>query len=235
MPTPTTTYSLSKPTVGGDDNTWGSEINNNLDKLDDLLDGTLGITPNLVAGWEVGGTPITASGAEINYLTGASSNIQTQLDALGTIYEDGPDDVSSGAIFDFSSIPSGVNEIDILLYRVSSDAVSSNDFLIQIGTGGVPTTGGYISFATNFVTNASSSSGFVMRTSSPSTNFTVSMQLRRVPGTNQWLSSHIGGASSVVLLGNGEITLGGDLDIIRLRLVSGGGFDTGNWSIRCRK
>ena len=47
MPTPTTTYSLSKPTVGGDDNAWGTEINNNLDKLDDLLDGTLSITPNL--------------------------------------------------------------------------------------------------------------------------------------------------------------------------------------------
>jgi hypothetical protein len=67
MPTPTTTYSFSKPTVGADDNAWGTELNNNLDKLDDLLDGTLSIAPNLV-GWKVGGVSVTASAAELNYL-----------------------------------------------------------------------------------------------------------------------------------------------------------------------
>jgi len=93
MPTPTTTYSLSKPTVGGDDNAWGTEINNNLDKLDDLLDGTLSITPNLGTGWEVGGVAVTAtaaelnildgvttSTAELNYVDGVTSAIQTQID-----------------------------------------------------------------------------------------------------------------------------------------------------------
>ena len=92
MPTPTTTYSLSKPTVGGDDNAWGTELNANLDKLDDLLDGTLSIAPNLV-GWKVGGVAVTASAAELNildgvtastaelnYVDGVTSAIQTQLD-----------------------------------------------------------------------------------------------------------------------------------------------------------
>ena len=94
MPTPTTTYALSKPTVGGDDNAWGTEINNNLDKLDDLLDGTIGITPNLLTGWEVGGVAVTATAAELNvldgipgtltatelgYVDGVTSAIQTQL------------------------------------------------------------------------------------------------------------------------------------------------------------
>ena len=74
MPTPTTTYSLSKPTVGGDDNAWGTEINNNLDKLDDLLDGTLSITPNLATGWEVGGVAVTASAAELNILDGVTAS-----------------------------------------------------------------------------------------------------------------------------------------------------------------
>jgi fructose-specific component phosphotransferase system IIB-like protein len=81
MPTPTTTYSLSKPTVGGDDNAWGTEINNNLDKLDDLLDGTLSITPNLATGWEVGGVAVTSTAAELNFVDGVTSNIQTQLNA----------------------------------------------------------------------------------------------------------------------------------------------------------
>jgi hypothetical protein len=74
MPTPTTTYSLSKPTVGGDDNTWGTEINNNLDKLDDLLDGTLSITPNLATGWEVGGVAVTSTAAELNILDGVTAS-----------------------------------------------------------------------------------------------------------------------------------------------------------------
>lgn len=92
MPTPTTTYSFSKPTVGADDNAWGTELNNNLDKLDDLLDGTLSIAPNLV-GWKVGGVSVTSSAAELNvldgitatvtelnYVDGVTSAIQTQID-----------------------------------------------------------------------------------------------------------------------------------------------------------
>ncbi len=45
MPTSTTTYGLQKPVVGGDTDTWGGHINDNLDKLDDVLDGTLPVTP----------------------------------------------------------------------------------------------------------------------------------------------------------------------------------------------
>lgn len=74
MPTPTTTYSLSKPTVGGDDNAWGTELNANMDKLDDLLDGTLSITPNLATGWEVGGVAVTASADELNILDGVTAS-----------------------------------------------------------------------------------------------------------------------------------------------------------------
>lgn len=40
MPTTTTSYSFQKPTVGGDDDNWGGYLNNNWDKVDDLLDGT---------------------------------------------------------------------------------------------------------------------------------------------------------------------------------------------------
>jgi hypothetical protein len=97
MPTPTTTYALSKPTVGGDDNAWGTELNSALDKIDDLFDGTTAIKPNLDAGlWKVGGTAVTATAAELNvldgipatltatelgYVDGVTSAIQTQLDA----------------------------------------------------------------------------------------------------------------------------------------------------------
>lgn len=82
MGTTTTTFALNKPTVGGDDNAWGTDLNANADKIDDLLDGTTAIKPNLSEGlWKVGGTAITATAAEINYIDGVTSAIQTQLDA----------------------------------------------------------------------------------------------------------------------------------------------------------
>jgi len=69
MPTTTTTYSFQKPTVGGDEDAWGGYLNANWDSVDDLLDGTTAIAPNLTSGsWQVGGVAITATGAELNYL-----------------------------------------------------------------------------------------------------------------------------------------------------------------------
>lgn len=129
--TTTTTYGLVKPEPNASQDTWGTKLNANLDSIDDLLDGTTAIKPNLSEGlWKVGGVAVTATAAEINSVTTkapiASPTFTGAVDAgdsvtLGsfTIYDSGTDLIvkyGANTVFKITSTGAVVAEGDVTAF-----------------------------------------------------------------------------------------------------------------------
>ena len=74
----TTNYAFVKPEVGASSDTWGTKLNTNLDSVDTLLGGVTNAEFEILDG-------ATISTVELNYLSGVTSSVQTQLNAKGTV------------------------------------------------------------------------------------------------------------------------------------------------------
>ena len=75
------TISITKPTVGGSENTWGTTVNAALDTIVDGINGTSGtIAPDLST-LTINGTDVTATAAELNILDGVTATT-TELNKL---------------------------------------------------------------------------------------------------------------------------------------------------------
>jgi len=171
-------------------------------------------------------TSPTMTGAVVSSM---ASSVITQSTSVAT---------TSGTSIDFTSIPSWVKRVTLMLNGVSTSGTSQ--FLVQIGAGSITNTG-YVSGAVA-AQNGAVSSGAVTSTAGFLANAAINTAAGLQTGTVTILnfSGNIWVASTVVAqtdgtrgnIGGGSVTLGGSLDRVRLTTVNGTDtFDAGSINI----
>lgn len=143
--------SITKPTVGGSEDTWGDTINTALDTIVDAVNGTSGTSAPNLSQLTINGTDVTADASELNILDGATVTtdelnvLDGDTAAISTTVE-GTDTV----VFNDGGTMKQVSLSDINTY-ISANATAANDATITISAGGGLSTGG--DFTTNAGTN----------------------------------------------------------------------------------
>jgi len=187
------------------------------------ISGTDGITSPTITttGVIVSGTTVADATAVIRPLVSATSVAST-----------------SGTSIDFTSIPSWVKRITVIFNAVSTNGTSN--WLIQAGTGGTPTSSGYVSasnqaYATGNVATTSTA-GFIIYPSGATSILSGSISIVNISG-NIWIASgtvggnYSGGTAMTVSTG-GTVTLGGTLNMVRITTANGTDtFDAGSVNI----
>ena len=177
--------------------------------------------------------PTPSAIGQIPFSTNGSTYAATQKIVQGTSQAS-----TSGTSIDFTSIPSWVKRVTVMLSGVSTNGSSS--LLIQSGSGSIQTSGyieygGLVSSGGNALTT-SSTAGFQLYLQSgdaAATNRYGHILLTSM-GSNLWVMSAVIGIGTTVGAGlyGGNVTLGGALDRVRITTVNGTDtFDAGSINI----
>lgn len=143
---------------------------------------------------------------------------------------------TSGTSIDFTSIPSWVKRITVMLSGVSTNGTSIRQ--VQLGAGSITTTG-YTSSGFGFTggTNGTSSTtGIIFDGQAPvaATLYNAVMTINSF-GSNTWVASSLNAATTGTVqqyMSTGAIALGGTLDRVRITTVNGTDtFDAGSINI----
>lgn len=189
---------------------------------------------------KVGGASIIEADASGATITGAletdtfGTTAATQIDARAKLTLATKQATTSGTAFDFTGIPAGTKEINIMFRGVSLSG--SDNFLVQIGdSGGIETTG-YASSSTDDASPVSSTSGFVIKRNTAATTSEGIMTLRLFDAaTFDWAESHgLGTASANAYSGGGGKALSAELTQVRVTRTGTDTFDAGEINISYR-
>lgn len=146
---------------------------------------------------------------------------------------------TSGDTVTFSSLPAGIQQIRVLFQGVSA-TTSNTSLFIHLGYSGGFEVSGYSSISAYIsgVTSATSTTGFIIRTTDSAANAATGIyDLCLIDGTTQWVGSHsmrinISSGSEMAVSGGGSKTLTGELT--QLRVQQSGTFDAGKVNILYR-
>jgi len=143
---------------------------------------------------------------------------------------------TSGTAIDFTSIPSWVKRITVMLNGVSTNG--SSNIQIQLGDSGGFETTGYLAGAgfassTNISGNTSSTSGLILTSGNTSASAISGVVVICNQTLNSWVESFSGAyVSGTPAFGGGTKTLTATLDRIRITTVNGTDtFDAGSINI----
>ena len=139
---------------------------------------------------------------------------------------------TSGVAVEFTGIPSWVRRVTVLFNGVSTNGV--NNILVQIGTGGSPTSSGYAGYSVfswaSGVVPVSSTAGFPVFNNAASYNHYGELVLTNISG-NTWVASGqfaTAGTQGSTVSG-GSVTLAGVLNYLRIVAANGtDAFDAGS-------
>lgn len=141
---------------------------------------------------------------------------------------------TSGTSKDFSSLPAGIKEFEVVFNGVSLSG--TDDLLVQLGTGGVPQATGYAQSSSRFtagVTTTSVTSGFPVSLGVATRTISGWITFKKNEnGSNQWDCSYSLGGADATHIGGGTVSLSGALDIVRLAPSGSNTFDTGSVDLR---
>ena len=168
------------------------------------------------------GTPATGNIEYNGQFFGTDSNAsraQLQRITQGTSVAS-----TSGTSISFTSLPSWIKRITVMLNAVSSGG--SSIYLVQLGTGGTATTTSYLTSATQLGSGAVTSfytTGFGISHSASNQVWSGHFTLTNISG-NIWVGSGTSASqtgSALTSTSAGNITLGGVLDMVRFTTVNG--------------
>jgi len=169
------------------------------------------------------GTTTAQTGAKLAVTGGIQGTIASGTAVAST----------SGTSIDFTSIPSWVKRITVLFNGVSLNGTAN--CLVQIGSGGSPTTSGYVGIISYLVNDTdaniqSVTTGFGAYSRGASSAWRGHMIISNIT-SNTWVSSHSMSAQSSTVAGGGSIALGAVLDIVRITSMGSDTFDAGSVNI----
>jgi len=142
---------------------------------------------------------------------------------------------TSGTSIDFTSIPSWVKRVTVVLQGVSTNGSSA--YLARLGTSSGVVTTGYVSSGNQLNPTSSSTSstaGIIFVIDNAGYVCTGSLVFNNI-SSNTWVASYTASLTGVATgsaVGGGQIALGGTLDRVRITTVNGTDtFDAGSINI----